>query len=154
MFTSDRTDFLGVAPGSCPIPLRPHIQHDITKSEILEQILRYANDRSETLPERRASPRQAFSQLIQLTPVHRDQVTIAGPPFHVVGREISRDGMGFYHTAAIPHRYVIAEFGYDEHALVRVAMQLIWCRFLREGWYDSGAQFLSLVHPAGRGASA
>ena len=154
MFTSDRIVPSAFTPGLCPVPPRPRRQNDTYKSEILEQILSHADPGREVRPERRASPRQPFSQLVQLIPVHRDQITVTGPPFHVVGREISRDGMGFYHTEAIPHRYVIAEFGDADSRVLRVAMQLIWCRFLREGWYDSGAQFLSLLQPAGNRDSA
>ena len=62
----------------------------------------------------------------------------------VVGHEISLAGIGFYHQEPITDRLVVIELSDDRPASspLRVLVDLSWCRFAREGWYESGGRMV------------
>ncbi|HUT93031.1 MAG TPA: hypothetical protein VMY37_26440 [Thermoguttaceae bacterium] len=95
--------------------------------------------------ERRSGRRHPYPYLVQLTPVGDDGITAVGETVVVVGKHLSEHGMGFYHPAPLPHRRMIALL---ETAGVRLALliDVTWCRFLKQGWYESGGRFLQTVH--------
>jgi hypothetical protein len=98
------------------------------------------------LPERRRENRYPFPYLVKLTPLDRDLQTPLGPSVVVVGKHISEHGLGFYHPTPLPYRRVLAEISLGEGtAVLRTVMDLTWCRFTREGWYDGGGRFLDTV---------
>jgi hypothetical protein len=122
-----------------PAPLRQRIHH------LLSRLYPQGH-----CPERRREARYPFPYLVRLTPVGANGATV-GPPVVVVGKHISEHGLGFYHPTPIPYRRVQAEVlgGSEDGANLNVMMDLTWCRFNREGWYDGGGRFLELVEIKG-----
>lgn len=110
-------------------------------ASVVDAILRDSGSAAVRL-DRRAGGRRPYAQVIHLMPLDRQLRPVDERPIQVVGREISADGLGFYHTQPIAHRFVIAEFSAGARPCPQVILKLAWCRFLREGWYDSGGQFL------------
>src|SRR5579871_4244286 len=89
-------------------------------------------------PERRASTRYPYPHLIRLSPVQDDGRTPAGPPLVVVGKSLSEGGIGFFHTQPLPYRRMIASFHAGDGRWLGFLIDLPWCRFTGEGWYESG----------------
>lgn len=98
-----------------------------------------------TVVERRRETRYPFPFLIHLTPVSDDGLTPCGENIVVVGKHVSEQGLGFYHPKPLPHRRVIASLEGPRHGWYAFIMDLRWCRFTRQGWYESGGRFLEAV---------
>ncbi|MGA2035101.1 MAG: hypothetical protein ABSG68_22870 [Thermoguttaceae bacterium] len=94
--------------------------------------------------ERRQETRYPFPHLLYLTPVANDGATPCGAHISVVGKHISERGLGFYHLAPLPYRRMIASVQSGGHWL-GFLIDLNWCRFTKEGWYESGGRFLQTV---------
>lgn len=97
------------------------------------------------LNERRAH-RVAFPELLhviglKLAPDHNRFMTDCEAVIGK-GRDISVDGISFYHTEHIPHRYVAVSFRSPFGTQTMVA-KLLWCRFVREKHYMSGGQLIA-----------
>jgi hypothetical protein len=95
--------------------------------------------------ERRSDRRYPYPYLVYLTPVGKEHLTPKGESVVVVGKHLSEHGLGFYHTQPLPFRRVIATLETAVGARIGFLMDLTWCRFTREGWYESGGRFLGLV---------
>ena len=117
-------------------------------SELLSQVwgLLSALHPKLEIGERRREMRYPFPQLIHLTPVGDDNLTPCGASLTVVGKHISQRGLGFYHPTPLPHRRMIASLECD-HGWFSFLVDLNWCRFTRQGWYESGGRFLRAVAP-------
>ena len=103
--------------------------------------------------ERRRERRYPFPHLVQLTPLGDDGQTPSGPPIIGVGRELSEGGFGFFHPAPLAHRQMIATLESADRVWISLVIDLTWCRFLRQGWYESGGRFLrTIVLPPGLSA--
>ncbi|HBO45574.1 MAG TPA: hypothetical protein DD670_16920 [Planctomycetaceae bacterium] len=98
-----------------------------------------------TSVERRSDQRYPFPHLVHLTPVGEDNTPIEGEMIVVVGRHISERGLGFYHTKPLPYRRMIVAFETSGGNWVRFLIDLTWCRFTRDGWYESGGRFLQAI---------
>lgn len=96
------------------------------------------------LPERRREQRYPFPHLVHLTPVAEDGVTPQGEPIVVVGKHLSERGLGFFHPQPLEHRRVIASLG-TTSGWIAFLIDLTWCRFTKQGWYESGGRFLRAV---------
>ena len=97
------------------------------------------------LIERRHDNRYPFPCLVHLTPVGRDGVTPEGETVVVVGKHLSEQGFGFYHQAPLPHRRMIASLEGSKGHWLGFLIDLNWCRFTKDGWYESGGRFLQAV---------
>lgn len=95
--------------------------------------------------EKRKDTRYPYPYLVYLTPVGKDGVTPYGEPVVVVGKHISERGFGFYHPKPLPHRRMIASLETTDGVRLGFLIDLNWCRFTRQGWYESGGRFLQLV---------
>jgi hypothetical protein len=105
-----------------------------------------ANLLPHTLPnEPRHNMRYPYPFLFGLVPVGKDGVTPLPESITVVGKNVSNHGIGFYHREPIPHRRVIIALGNAPDNRLTVLTELLWCRFTRQGWYDSGGRFLEIV---------
>jgi hypothetical protein len=100
-----------------------------------------------SLVERRGEQRYPYPFLIRLTPVAADGVTPQGEGVVVVGKHLSERGLGFYHPKPLPHRRVIATLEPSSGKRVAFLLDLNWCRFTRQAWYESGGRFLRAVRP-------
>lgn len=97
--------------------------------------------------ERRREHRYPFPYLVHLTPVGDDGLTPQGETIAVVGKHLSQRGLGFYHPKPLPHRRMIASFEAGNGTWVAFLIDLTWCRFTRQHWYESGGRFLQSVPP-------
>ncbi|MDA7979564.1 MAG: hypothetical protein MPJ50_12430 [Pirellulales bacterium] len=93
---------------------------------------------------RRREERFPFPRLLRLIPASASGDPI-GPEVTVVGKQLSEHGLGFFHPGPLPHRWVIVELEVANGTRYAFVLQLLWCRFLREGWYESGGRFSKLV---------
>jgi len=94
--------------------------------------------------EHRAETRYPFPYLMHITPVAADGVTAEGDTVVVVGKHLSEQGLGFYHPKPLSYRRVIASLENNGH-WVGFLVDLKWCRFTRQGWYESGGRILESV---------
>lgn len=102
------------------------------------------------LVERRGEQRYPYPFLIHLTPVAADGVTPDGDAVVVVGKHLSERGLGFYHPKPLAYRYAVASLEAVGGSRLAFLIDLSWCRFTRQGWYESGGRFLRAVAvPAG-----
>ena len=97
------------------------------------------------LAERRREQRYPFPYLIRLTPVAEDGVTPLGEAIVVVGKHLSERGLGFYHPKPLAHRRMIASVEAAGGSWIGFLIDLNWCRFTRQGWYESGGRFRQAV---------
>ena len=97
------------------------------------------------LTERRRENRYPFPYLVQLTPVAEDGVTPLGEVVVVVGQHLSERGLGFYHPKPLPHRRMIASLETGSGHWMSFLIDLNWCRFIKQGWYESGGRFLRSI---------
>jgi hypothetical protein len=97
------------------------------------------------LIERRRGNRYPFPCLVHLTPVGPDGITPEGETVVVVGKHLSEQGFGFYHQAPLPHRRMIASLESSKGLWLGFLIDLNWCRFTKDGWYESGGRFLQTV---------
>lgn len=101
--------------------------------------------------ERRQGQRFPFPHLITLTPVGEDGVTPSGESVVVAGKQVSEEGLGFYHQQPLPHRRMIASIDAGNGQWLSFLIDINWCRFTRQRWYESGGRFLQTVDtPFGR----
>jgi hypothetical protein len=94
--------------------------------------------------ERRREMRYPFPHLVHLTPIGEDGSTPCGESLTVVGKHISQRGLGFYHPKPLPYRRMIASLE-SGSGWLGFLIDLTWCRFTRQGWYESGGRFLQAV---------
>jgi hypothetical protein len=95
--------------------------------------------------ERRRERRYPYPHLVRLTPVGPDGRTPCGETLLVAGNTLSEGGFGFYHAEPLPHRRMIASFHSGSNRWLGLLIDLRWCRFVGEGWYESGGKFLESV---------
>lgn len=97
------------------------------------------------MAERRRDTRYPFPYLVHLTPVGEDGVTPEGETIVVVGKHLSERGLGFYHPKPLAHRRMIASLQATGGQWMGFLIDLSWCRFTKQGWYESGGRFLDPV---------
>lgn len=106
-----------------------------------------------TCIERRREHRYPFPYLVHLTPVADDGITPQGEPVVVVGKHLSEKGLGFYHPKPLPYRRMIVSLEAGNGKWLAFLINLTWCRFTRQRWYESGGRFLQAVlSPLGKSA--
>jgi hypothetical protein len=94
--------------------------------------------------ERRRETRYPFPFLIHLSPAD-DPDAQRGEGIVVVGKHVSERGLGFFHPMPLPYRRVIASLERPHDGWYAFLLDLRWCRFTRQGWYESGGRFLEVV---------
>jgi hypothetical protein len=95
--------------------------------------------------ERRKENRYPFPFLMHLTPIDADGEPSAGETVVVVGRHLSERGLGFYHPKPLPYRRMIVSLESPNGQWLGFLIDLNWCRFTKQGWYESGGRFLRAV---------
>jgi hypothetical protein len=94
--------------------------------------------------ERRSETRYPFPYLVHLTPVAPDGTPVECETVVVVGKHLSEQGLGFYHPKPLAYRRVIASLE-SNGRWIGFLLDLKWCRFTRQGWYESGGRILESV---------
>jgi hypothetical protein len=97
--------------------------------------------------EQRRDNRYPFPRLVYLTPVATDGITPQGKNLVVVGKHLSERGLGFYHPQPLPYRRMIVSMETHDGQWLSFLIDLKWCRFNEQGWYESGGRFLKAVPP-------
>jgi len=97
------------------------------------------------LMERRSHQRYPFPYLVRLTRVGADGLSPTNQSIVVVGKHISEAGFGFYHGKPLSDRRMIASFETTADQWIALLLDIHWCRFTKEGWYESGGRFLRSV---------
>ncbi|MGO8746146.1 MAG: hypothetical protein ACLQNE_09170 [Thermoguttaceae bacterium] len=95
--------------------------------------------------ERRSERRYAYPYLIHVGPVAGNGASWAEEDVIVVGKQISERGLSFYHPKPLPHRRMIVSLETMSGSRLRFLIDLTWCRFTRQGWYESGGRFLQVI---------
>jgi hypothetical protein len=92
--------------------------------------------------ERRREPRIAIPVLFQLTPLDTELHVVGSEPIVVVGKNISRRGISFFHERPITFRRARIEVAQAGFSSFVAEVDVRWCRFRRPGWYESGGRLL------------
>ena len=95
--------------------------------------------------ERRTEQRYPYPYLVYLTPVGEKGLTPIAETIVVVGKHLSEGGLGFYHPKPLPYRRMIATLNSPDGTTRKFLIDLTWCRFTKQGWYESGGRFLQSV---------
>jgi hypothetical protein len=96
--------------------------------------------------ERRRSDRLSVPIMFRLTPLTDDGQAIAGESITVIGKNISRHGLSFYH--AVPVTYRRARISVENiDVAFAVEIDINWCRFSKPGWYESGGRLIAAILP-------
>ena len=99
------------------------------------------------LTERRRHARYPFPYLVHLTPLDDQGNAKPDGSLAVIGKHLSEKGLSFYHSQPIPHRRMIVSIETRDQQWISFMIDLSWCRFTRQGWYESGGRFLESVEP-------
>lgn len=97
------------------------------------------------LVDRRHGERIPLPVLMQLRPAPGWERGDDTEAIVVAGKDISDQGIGFYHDHAIPYRRGILTLVQADRDPLEVEVDLTWCRFTRLGWYESGGRLVKLV---------
>ncbi len=95
--------------------------------------------------ERRKENRYPFPFLVHLTPIDADGEPSVDETVVVVGKHLSERGLGFYHPKPLPYRRMIVSLESPGEQWLGFLIDLNWCRFTKQGWYESGGRFLRSV---------
>jgi len=124
------------------IPLAPP-----TDTLVRERVWRLLSNLYPVAPllNRRMEQRYPFASLAHVTPVEDDGGAAPAPPMVVSTKNISENGVSFFHPGTLPYRRVLLRFERDDESSVTFLVDLSWCRFTRQGWYESGGRLLQVV---------
>jgi hypothetical protein len=86
--------------------------------------------------------RAKFDRPLTVTPLDDLLEVPAGAPLAVIGHDISLAGLSFIHVQPLAARKVAVAFQLDDGTIASVLTILKWCRFRRDGIYQSGGQFV------------
>jgi hypothetical protein len=103
--------------------------------------------------ERRRDDRIAIPVLLRLTPLDIEHRPIEEQALIVVGKNISRRGLSFYHAQPISYRRALVEVAHPDFGWFAAEIDLNWCRFTRPGWYESGGRLLRAANRRNYGTS-
>lgn len=96
----------------------------------------------QVLRERRRDNRYSIPVLFKLTPIEIDGSPLKHETTIVVGKNISRRGLCFFHEHPISHRRAIIELAQPGLAEFVAEVDVTWCRFTKPGWYESGGRLV------------
>jgi hypothetical protein len=97
--------------------------------------------------ERRQDRRHPLPALMTVYPA---QGGTDAPAQVVVGKDISERGLGFFHQQPIPFRRAIVVYEVPGAGQAAFLIDISWCRFTQQGWYESGGRLLEAVAPPER----
>jgi hypothetical protein len=102
------------------------------------------------LREKRRERRYPFPYPVRLTPVGEDGITPQGDTIVAAGKDLSPRGLAFYHPAPLADRRMIVSLESGNGCWLGFLIDLQWCRFTEQGWYESGGRFVrSVPSPVG-----
>ena len=95
--------------------------------------------------QQRGKHRIPFDQPLALTPLDDKTEEFIGQPQIVAGRNLSLDGVSFSHEQPMPFRKIALTFALPDGEVESMVTRLRWCRFTRDGLYQSGGTFLRTI---------
>jgi hypothetical protein len=95
--------------------------------------------------ERRRDDRLAIPVLLQLTPLDDDRQPIESATVTVIGKNISRRGLSFFHEHPLPYRRAVISLQHPEIGDFSAEIDVSWCRFTKPGWYESGGRLVAAI---------
>jgi hypothetical protein len=99
--------------------------------------------------ERRRSERLSIPLTFRLTPLAEDGQPIADEAISVIGKNISRYGLSFYHATPLAYRRAkICVVNID--VVFDAEIDINWCRFSKPGWYESGSRLIAPMPESSR----
>lgn len=99
---------------------------------------------------RRSELRTLFTDPLVLTPFDAGSDSPNGEPRLVTGRNVSLHGISFEHETPLPHRDIVLTFALPGGNVESIVTRLMWCRFNRDGRYQSGGRLMrSIASPIG-----
>ncbi len=96
--------------------------------------------------ERRHDDRVAVPVLFRLTPLNSQREPVHDDAITVVGKDISRRGLSFFHEQQLTYRRAIVSLEHPDGERFAVEIDINWCRFTRPGWYVSGGRLVRSVN--------
>lgn len=133
------------------LPIERYVRSEEDSVERVVQAILAGKSRLAGKGERRRDSRVPFPYLVRLSPLADDGVSPGEESIVVVGKHLSAGGLDFYHREPIPHRRMIAKIEGHGGSVHTLLLELSWCRFNKQGWYENGGRFLKLVPaPANR----
>jgi len=106
--------------------------------------------------ERRRDDRVAMPVLLRLVPLDEDHQPIDDQAITVIGKNISRRGVSFYHNRPLAYRRALISVEHPTLDEFSAEIDVTWCRFTKPGWYESGGRLMAAMTaqpPALRGAT-
>jgi hypothetical protein len=97
--------------------------------------------------ERRRDARLAVPVLFRLTPLDEIRQPIKDQSVTVVGKDISRRGVSFYHDRPLPYRRALISAEHPSLEEFTAEIDVTWCRFTKPGWYESGGRLVAAIAP-------
>jgi hypothetical protein len=95
--------------------------------------------------ERRSDERVPLPVLFQLTPLDENGAPVELAALTVVGKNISRRGLSFYHNEPLLYRRAIVTVDHAGFDGFSAEIDISWCRFAKPGWYESGGRLLAVA---------
>jgi hypothetical protein len=95
--------------------------------------------------ERRSDERVAVPVLFLLTPLDENGQRVELAALTVVGKNMSRRGLSFYHNEPLLYRRAIITVDHAGFDGFSAEIDISWCRFAKPGWYESGGRLLALA---------
>jgi hypothetical protein len=92
--------------------------------------------------DRRRDERYPIPILFQLVPLDMDRQPLEAEAKYVVGKNISRRGLSFFHDGPITFRRALVLLDHPGLGSFRAEIDVNWCRFARPGWYESGGRLI------------
>ncbi len=124
------------------VAVRATVPDELVRSQVRMLLHRSAVDI--TLLERRRDRRFPFPMLMTLWPADSDRLDTS---FVIVGKDISERGLGFFHQQPILCRRAIVVCETPNAEPLAFLIDINWCRFTCQGWYESGCRLLETVSP-------
>jgi hypothetical protein len=103
--------------------------------------------RPQVTVERRHDDRVAVPLLFRLIPLDSKREPIYDDAITVVGKDISRRGLSFFHEQPLTYRQAIVSLEHPEFGRFAAELDVNWCRFTKPGWYESGGRLVRSCDP-------
>lgn len=149
-------------PSPCPLVESPRAAHaapTVASSALcrLDEISRLVETlvaawyESPLVQQQRGEHRIPYNHPLALTPLDDKTEEFIGQTTIVAARNLSVEGVSFSHQQPLPFRKIALTFALPDGEVESMVTRLRWCRFTRDGLYQSGGTFLRTIQsPIGR----
>jgi hypothetical protein len=96
--------------------------------------------------ERRHDQRFPLPVLLKLTPIGSNGRLEPERAAIVLGKDVSRCGMSFFHERPLHYRRAIVSLEHPDFGWFAAEIDIHWCRFTKPGWYVSGGRLIVEVN--------